>query len=140
MKINPYLNFNGTCEEAFNFYKSIFGGEFTIVSRFESMPDDEKKTIDQSNLEKIMHISLPIDKSNTLMGSDTLKDLKFFDYSSNVSVSITFDNNSKAEQIFKNLSEEGTIHMPYGKTFWGADFGSVIDKFNIKWLVSCYIK
>ena len=135
--INPYLSFNGNCEEAFNFYKSVFGGEFPYVGRFKEMPAEYK--VPEAEKEKIMHISLPISKETSLMGSDSSES---FGHPStagdNFSISINADNEDEAKRFFNELSSGGTVKMPLEKTFWGSLFGMFIDKFGINWMVSYY--
>ncbi|WP_020533650.1 VOC family protein [Flexithrix dorotheae] len=136
--INPYLTFNGNCEEAFNFYKSVFGGEFPYVGRYGEMPPQEgipPMTAEQKN--KIMHISLPISKETTLMGSDTGGDwASNFKEGTNFSISINTDQIKEADRLFTALSEEGKVKMPMNKTFWGSYFGMLTDKFGINWMIS----
>lgn len=132
--VNPYLTFNGTCEEAFNFYKSVFGGEFPYAGKFSDMPSEYP--IAESEKNKIMHISLPIGNT-VLMGSDAVEGFggvpKIGD---NFSVSINTDSEEEATRIFNGLSAGGNITMPLNKTFWGALFGMFTDKFGINWMVN----
>lgn len=133
---NTYLNFNGNCEEAFNFYKSAFGGEFTFIGRFGSMPESEDYKVPESDKEKIMHVSLPIGKS-ILMGSDTGGDwAPSFVQGNNFSVSITAESKQEADTLFYALSVGGKITMPMADTFWGDYFGMFTDKFGIHWMMS----
>lgn len=136
-KLNPYLTFLGNCEEAFNHYKSIFGGEFSYVGRFDEMPEDPKNPLTDEEKQKIMHISLPISKETVLMGSDTggeWSDETII--GTNISLSITADSKDDANRIFKSLAEGGKITMPIADTFWGDYFGTCTDKFDIQWMVS----
>lgn len=135
--VNAYLTFNGTTEEAFNFYKSVFGGEFTYMGRFKDMPADENcppPTEAEGN--RIMHVSLPISKETILMGSDSTSFSGDVTFGNNFSVSINTDSKEKADQLFNGLSAGGTIIMPMEKTFWGAYFGMFTDKFGINWMVN----
>ena len=135
MTINPYLTFEGNCEEAFNFYKSVFGGEFPYVGKFKDMPSEHE--IPASEKEKIMHISLPISKETTLMGSDTSEAFGVkLKQGNNFSISINVDNAEDAKTTFSKLAAGGTITMPLEKTFWAPLFGMLIDKFGIQWMVS----
>jgi PhnB protein len=128
----------GTCEEAFNFYKSVFGGEFNHVGRFKDMPESAGFKIKDDDKEKIMHISLPISKETVLMGSDTSEAFGHITtVGNNFSISINTDNEKEVTRIFEELSAGGTIKMPLDKTFWGAYFGMYIDKFGIHWMVNC---
>ena len=135
--INPYLTFKGNCEEAFNFYKTVFGGKFSYVGRFKEMPQTDGMTIPSSESEKIMHISLPISKETVLMGSDSSE---AFGYATvignNFSISINAKSQTEADRLFHGLSESGKVTMPMSKTFWGSYFGMVVDKFGIQWQVS----
>lgn len=135
--INPYLTFNGTCEEAFNFYKSVFGGEFQYVGRFKDMPENKEYPVSESDKEKIMHISLPISKETVLMGSDSSDSFGQASIEgNNFSISINTDTMDEAKRIFNELSEGGSIKMPLEKTFWGSYFGMFTDKFGIHWMMS----
>jgi len=136
--INTYLTFNGNCEEAFNFYKSVFGGEFEHIGKFKDMPESPEFPVAESDKEKIMHISFPI--GNTmLMGSDTGGDWSAnFKQGNNFSVSINTENKNEADRLFNELSEGGKIMMPMNKTFWDSYFGMFTDKFGIQWMVSFY--
>lgn len=136
--VNVYLTFDGNCEEAFEFYKSVFGGEFSYFSRFKEippMPNLPPPTKEQE--EKIMHVSLPISNETILMGSDIGGGVtEKFVLGNNFSVSINTDKNEKADCYFAALANGGTITMPMDNTFWGAYFGMVKDKFGINWMVS----
>ncbi|MDP4239580.1 MAG: VOC family protein [Bacteroidota bacterium] len=135
--INPYLSFNGKCEEAFNFYKSVFGGKFLVVKRFKEMPENPNCPISASEKEKIMHISLPISKETVLFGCDSLQ--AFEDTTvlgDNISLSIDTDSTDEATRIFNELSSGGNVTMPMEKTFWNAYYGMVTDKFGISWMVN----
>ncbi|WP_372367500.1 VOC family protein [Candidatus Uabimicrobium sp. HlEnr_7] len=137
--INPYLTFNGNCEEAFSFYQSIFGGEIPYAGKFKDMPENAECQVSEEDKEKIMHISLPISKETILMGSDRTGADQFVE-GNNFSISISTDLEEEAVRIFNALSEDGTIDMPLNKTFWGSYFGMLTDKFNIKWMVSAQLK
>lgn len=133
---NTYLNFNGDCEQAFNFYKSVFGGEFTYIGRFGDMPPSDEYTMPEADRNKIMHVSLPIGKS-VLMGSDTGGDwAPSFVQGNNFAVSITAASKDEADTIFNALSEGGKVTMPMDNTFWGDYFGMLTDKFGINWMMS----
>jgi PhnB protein len=135
--VNPYLTFNGNCEEAFNFYKSVFGGEFPYLGRFKEMPPMDGQEVPESEGEKIMHVSLPISKETTLMGSDTSEAFgQAAKQGDNIAISINTDSEAEAEKLFNGLSEGGKVSMPLNKTFWGAYFGMFTDKFGIHWMVN----
>lgn len=132
-KLNPYLNFDGTCEEAFNFYKTVFGGEFTYFSRMGDMAAMEASDEDR-NL--VMHVSLPIG-SDILMGSDVPTSMKYlFKSGNNNYISITPDTREEADRIFNELSAGGEVEMPMEEMFWGDYFGSFKDKFGTYWMIN----
>ncbi len=136
--VNIYLTFTGNCEEAFNFYKKAFGGEFASVNRFGEMPPQEgMPPIPADQKEKIMHITLPISKETVLMGSDTSESFgQVTTIGNNFSISINTDSREKADNYFKMLSEGGQVTMPLQDTFWGAYWGMFTDKFGIGWQVN----
>jgi PhnB protein len=136
--INIYLTFNGNCEEAFNFYKSVLGGEFAGVNRFGEMPPMEgMPPLPESEKSKIMHISLPVSKETVLMGSDSSEVFgQVTTVGNNFSVSIFTDTMEEADRLFAGLSDGGKVTMPLAKTFWGAYYGSWTDKFGVNWMVN----
>ncbi len=133
--INPYLVFKGNCEKAFNFYKSVFGGEFASIFRFREMPPDQKFAPEEA--ERLMHVSLPIGQGTILMGSDT-SDVNGppMITGNNISMSINTDSKQDADRLFNGLSAGGKVFMPMNNTFWGSYFGMFTDKFDINWMVS----
>ena len=133
--INTYLTFNGNCEEAFTFYKSVFGGEFAHMGRFSEMPSEYK--VADSDKDFVMHMSFPIGEGSVLMGSDTGGEWsKGFSQGTNFSVSINTDSAEEADRLFEGLSQGGKIIMPMNKTFWDSYFGMFTDQFGIQWMVS----
>lgn len=135
--INPYLNFNGNTEEAFNFYKSIFGGEFTAVMRFDEMPACEEITLSDADKGKIMHIALPIGNKNVLMATDTLESMgQTLIEGNNYSIAISPESRQEADKLFNGLAEDGKAEMPMADAFWGDYFGMCTDKFGVRWMVS----
>lgn len=133
---NTYLNFNGNCEEAFDFYKSVFGGEFNHVGRFSDMPESDDFKVSEGDKNKIMHVSLPIGQS-VLMGSDNGEQYAAaFKQGNNFSVSVTADSWEEANTIFSALAKGGQVTMPMGDTFWGDYFGMLVDQFGIAWMMS----
>lgn len=133
---NTYLNFNGNCEEAFIFYKSVFGGEFTYIGRFGEMPESENFKVPEEDKNKVMHVSLPIG-TTVLMGSDTGKDrAASFHQGNNFSLSITAESKDEADKLFNALALGGQVTMPLNNTFWGDYFGMLTDKFGINWMMS----
>jgi PhnB protein len=131
--INTYLNFNGNTEEAFNFYKSVFGGEFQTLQRMKETPDCDKLPADQQD--KIMHVALPIG-SNILMGTDVPPTMPAVQFGTNSSICISPDSEEEATRLFNALGEGGNIGMPLQKMFWGDLFGFFTDKFGVQWMVN----
>lgn len=139
--LNPYLNFNGNTEEVFNFYKSVFGGEFAMLMRFKDIPADVpmdgcvdgEPAKDESNL--IMHIALPIG-NNVLMASDVPSHMAQVTTGTNTSLSINVESREEADRVFAGLSAGGNITMPMDTMFWGDYFGMLTDKFGIQWMVN----
>lgn len=132
---NPYLNFSGNCLEAFEFYKSVLGGEFSNVSKFSEMPSDANP--DQSHEpppDGIMHISLPIGDS-VLMGSDVPPGMGTVTPGNNCYVCLSPDSPDEGKRVFDGLSDGGEIEMSFDRQFWGDYFGSFTDKYGIKWMV-----
>lgn len=137
-KINPYLNFPGNTEEAFNFYRSIFGGEFLGgIIRFGDMPMDGHENMSEETKNKIMHIALPIGDGNMLMATDALDSMgQKLSQGNNFYISVTTDSKDEAQRIYEKLSEGGVIEMPIGDVPWGSYFSMFKDKFDIQWMVS----
>ena len=132
--LNPYLNFLGNTEDAFNFYKSVFGGEFAMIMRFSdtehgtNLPDEDKG--------KIMHIALPVG-SNMLMGTDCLTSMgQTLNFGNNFSISVHGDSLEHAQALFDGLSAGGNLIVPFKKEFWGDYFGNFFDKFGVQWMVN----
>ncbi len=133
--VNPYLTFNGNCEEAFNFYCSVFGGELKDFNRYENMPSEQP--IPEEQKQKIMHVSLPINDTMTLMGCDSSDAFgKATNIGNNVALFVNTDSEERAREVFTKLSEGGTITMPFQATFWSALFGMFTDKYGIHWMVN----
>ena len=132
---NPYLHFMGNTEEAMNFYKSVFGGEFTLVHRYGEVPGGEKMSAPDQ--EKIIHISLAIDKGMTIMATDTLASMgQPLTAGNNFHIHLQAENEPEADRLFSGLSEGGKVEMPMNKTFFGAYFGMCQDKFGIYWMIN----
>ncbi len=135
IKLNTYLNFAGNAEQAFNFYKSVFGGEFTSLVRFKDMPM-EGMEIPKADENKIMHIGLPVGKSDVLMASDTLEALgQKLIPGNNVRLSLHPDSKAEADRLFRALSAGGVIEQPITDAPWGDYYGSFTDKFGVQWMV-----
>lgn len=131
---NPYLNFAGTCAEAFDFYRSVFGGEFDTAMKVSDMPADAGPPPDPALADQILHISLPLGDS-ILMGSDVPPEMGTVTAGSSTYVCVTPDSVDEARQVFERLSEGGDVEMPFDKQFWGDYFGSCSDKYGIRWMV-----
>jgi PhnB protein len=132
--INPSINFNGNAEEAFNFYKSVFGGEFAKIIRFKDIAGPEYK-VGENDANKIMHIALPIG-NNVLIANDVPESMGRVSESENRSkISISAESRDEADKLFNGLSAGGTIEGLMGESPWGSYFGSFRDKFGIEWMV-----
>jgi PhnB protein len=135
VKINPYLNFAGNTEEAFKFYRSVFGGEFAMLQRFKDTP--EAGRVPEKEKEMIMHVSLPVGDGTTLMATDALESMGHkLTVGNNIQLSVEAGSKNEVDKIFKGLSAGGKVTMPLADTFWGAYFGMVTDKFGVQWMVS----
>ena len=136
LSLNTYLTFDGNCREAFEFYRSVFGGEFDSIGTFgeappnmPTVPDDEKG--------RIMHVSLPIG-SSCLMGSDRATQFAPAPaVGNNFSISITAETREQCDALCAKLSDGGSVTMPLSEQFWGSYFGMCTDRFGINWMVSC---
>ena len=134
--ISPYLNFNGNAEEAFAFYRSVFGGEFLMIQRFKDMPEAEK-TVSSNEMSKIMHVSLPLGKVAVLMGSDAPESRGMrVTFGNSFHISLEAESEAEAIKIFKALSAGGDVKMPLQRQFWGAWYGQVVDKFGVSWMIN----
>lgn len=136
--VNVYLAFDGNCEEAFDFYKSVFGGEFSYIGKFKDMPPMAgMPPMSVEEGEKIIHVSLPISKETVLMGSDNIAcSGQKLVFGNNFSISANVDTKAEADRLFAALSEGGTVTMPIADMFWGDYFGSLIDRFGVNWMVN----
>ncbi len=132
--INPWINFNGNAEEAFTFYKSVFGGEFAKIVRLKDMASPEFP-VSEKDAQKIMHIALPIGK-NVLMGNDIPEAMgKVSENENRSKISVSAESKEEADKFFKGLSAGGTVEMPMGNSPWGSYFGMFRDKYGIEWMV-----
>jgi PhnB protein len=132
--INPNINFNGNAEEAFTFYKSIFGGEFSKIMRFKDLSSPDFP-VAEKEANKIMHIALPIGK-NILMANDVPEIMGRTNENENRSkISISAESKEEADKLFNGLSEGGQIEMPIAESPWGSYFGMFRDKYGIEWMV-----
>ena len=134
-KLNPYLNFDGTCEEAFLFYQSVFGGEFMGgIFRMGDAPGTENLTTEEKN--KVMHIALPIG-NDLLMGSDIIQGMgQTLTMGDNNLISIFPDSREEADRLFSELAAGGKIIMPLQDQFWGDYYGNFMDKFGVAWMIN----
>jgi len=129
---DTYLNFNGNCAEAFEFYRTVFGGDFTSQMKYSDMPSEAPKGAEQSK--RLMHIALPISKTSRLMGCDIPEN--FGEMSgNNFHIYLDTENKTEADKLFTALSAGGKVSMPMATTFWGSYFGMVTDKFGIQWMI-----
>jgi PhnB protein len=134
MKVNTYLNFLGNTEEAFNFYRAAFGGEFKTIVRFKDM-DPEGKMPDEDR-DKVMHIALELGNGDLLMGTDALESFGHkISFGNNFYIMLEVSSEAEADEIFNKLSEGGKIEQPLAPAPWGAYFGSFADKFGVQWMV-----
>src|ERR1044071_6622032 len=132
--INPHINFNGNAEEAFDFYKSVFGGAFAKIIRLKDMSSAEYP-VSEAEANKIMHIALPIGQ-NVLMANDVPESMGRVNENEHRSkISISAKSREEADKLFNGLSAGGTIEMPIGDSPWGSYFGMFRDKFGIEWMV-----
>ena len=132
--INPYINFNGNAEEAFTFYRSVFGGEFGKIIRLKDLSSPEFP-VAENDANKIMKITLPIGK-NILMANDVPESMGRVNENENRSkIAVTAESREEAEKLFNGLSEGGTVEMPIGDSLWGSYFAMFRDKYGIEWTV-----
>jgi PhnB protein len=132
MQIQPYLNFNGNCEEAFKFFEKCFGGKIEAMISHANAPTEMNVSPEWRN--KIMHARLKVGDA-LVMGSDASP--QFYKPAQGFHVSLQIDKAADADRIFQELSENGSITMPIQQTFWAARFGMVTDRFGIPWMVNC---
>ena len=132
--LHPYLGFDGDCEEAFEFYRSVFGGEFSDINRFSEMPPDAPSSPEDAD--KIMHVSLPLADGQVLMGSDRPASMGTTTFGDSVAISVSPDSADEGRRIFGALAAGGQVVMPYERQFWGADYGMCRDRYGINWMVN----
>ncbi len=131
--INPYLYFDGNCEEAFNFYRSVFGGNFINLLRFRDVPS--QLPLPEYIPDRIMHIALPISDETILMGCDRTEEHYRVKGSEDVSIAIQTKSEAEIRNIYKALSAGGKIKVPLERVFWGSIFGTFYDRFGICWMI-----
>jgi PhnB protein len=131
-RTNIYLNFQGNTEQAFEFYRSVFGGDFTDLQRMSEVPGFEVSDAEKG---KLMHVALPLLGDTVLMGTDVLESMgHFVSFGNSISISLEPDSLAETERIFAALSEGGSVETPLQKMFWGAHYGAVVDGFGIRWM------
>jgi len=140
-RVSTYLNFRRETEAAFEFYRSVFGGEFTMLARFRDMPTDAARPLAPGDADLVMHVGLPILGGHVLMGTDAPESMGFrLVPGDNVHISLEPDTRAEAERLFAALSAGGTVRMPLADMFWGAYFGNLVDRFGVCWMVNCAAK
>ena len=131
MKINPYLVFNGQCEDAFRLYERVLGGRIEMLSRFGETPGGEG--MPEAMKQQVMHVHLAIG-DEAIMGSDSPPE--HYQPAGGTSVSIGVDDRAEGERIFNALADGGTVRMPFAETFWAQGFGMCVDRFGTPWMVN----
>ncbi len=139
-KTSTYLNFNRNTEEVFNFYKTVFGGDFVDgkINRFGEIPPmNDAPPLAEEDKNLVMHVALPILGGHLLMGTDAPESMGFrVNQGNNVYISLHPDSRQEADRLFTQLSTGGTVEMPMSDMFWGDYYGSLTDKFGIRWMVN----
>ncbi|OGD31920.1 glyoxalase [Candidatus Azambacteria bacterium RIFCSPHIGHO2_02_FULL_52_12] len=139
-KVSTYLNFPRTTEEAFTFYKSVFGGEFMGgINRFADVPPQEgNPPMAEADKNLVMHVALPILGGHVLMGTDAPESMGFtVKQGNNVYINLEPDTRAETERLFKALSEGGRVEMALQEMFWGGYFGSCTDRYGVQWMFNC---
>lgn len=135
--VNIYLTFKGNCKEAFDFYKSVFGGDFQYVGKYGDVARQKDLPFDDHEKDKIMHITLPISKETMLMGNDSLEAHESsVSINGNFAISVKTGSKDEADVLFQKLSMGGQVTMEMRETFWGSYYGMITDKFGINWKMS----
>lgn len=135
--LSPWINFNGNAEEAFTFYKSVFGGEFTKITRLKDLASPEFPVGD-ADANKIMQISLPMSNGGMLIGNDVPSFLGKVNENENRSkIHVSIESKEEAEKLFNGLSVGGQVEGPMGDSPWGTYFGMFRDKYGIEWIIEC---
>ncbi len=135
LSINPHINFNGNAEEAFGFYQSVFGGEFSALMRFKELASEDFP-VSEKEANKIMYIALPLGKNNRLIGNDVPEMLgKVSEQENRSKITVTAETKEEADKLFGGLSSGGEVEMPLSDSPWGTYFGMFRDKYGIEWIV-----
>jgi len=138
--VNTYLNFPRNTEEAFNFYKSVFGGEFVGgIQRFRDVPQQENMpALADEDKDLVMHVALPILNGHVLMGTDAPESMGFkVNFGNNVYISLNPDTRQETRRLFDALSKGGKVEMDLQDMFWGDYYGSCTDKYGVQWMFNC---
>jgi PhnB protein len=139
-RVSTYLNFPRNTEQVFQFYRSVFGGDFNgPIHRFADMPPDPSQPpMAEADKNLVMHVELPIIGGHSLMGTDAPESMGFtVKPGNNIYISLEPDSRAEADRLFKALSANGKVEMPLQDMFWGAYFGSFTDQFGIRWMINC---
>lgn len=142
-RTSTYLNFNGNTEQAFAFYRSVFGNDYcSPIHRFKDVPNEPGQTpMDDAVMNLVMHVELPLLGGHVLMGTDAPESMGFSVIAgNNVHINLEPDNRAEAQRLFDALCAGGSVEMPLQDMFWGAYFGSLTDQFGIHWMVNCSSK
>jgi PhnB protein len=142
-RVSTYLNFTRSTEEAFNFYKSVFKTEFSgPIARFKDIPPDPSQpALADADKNLVMHVELPILGGHVLMGTDAPESMGFtLTPGNNMFLNLEPDSRGETDRLFKALSEGGKVDMPLQEMFWGGYFGSMVDRFGIRWMFNCTSK
>ena len=139
-RVSTYLNFPRSTEEAFGFYKSVFGTEFsTPIARFKDIPAQPgQQPLPEADKDLVMHVELPILGGHVLMGTDAPESMGFtVTAGNNVYINLEPDTRAETDRLFKSLADRGTVEMPLQEMFWGGYFGSLADRYGIRWMFNC---
>ena len=142
-RVSTYLNFSRTTEEAFLFYKSVFGTEFsTPIARFQDIPSSpDQPPLAEADMNLVMHVELPILAGHVLMGTDAPESMGFtITPGNNIYINLEPDTRAETDRLFAALSQGGNVEMPLQEMFWGGYFGSLTDRFGIRWMFNCVNK
>ncbi len=133
--VEPYLIFNGNCEEAFTFYESVFSVKMKFISRYKDLPETDKDDLAEADMNQIVHALLPVSEKVYIMGSDSPENWQTT-FGDNLSLTLNVESEAEARHLFEKLSENGTVTMPLQKTFWAELYAMLTDKFGIHWMIN----
>ncbi|AWV97155.1 VOC family protein [Arcticibacterium luteifluviistationis] len=135
--VNTYLYFNGDCEEAFDFYKSVFNKEFKFIGRYKDVPEPARQNFPHCKDQHIMHVGLPISEETILMGADIINvESEENDAPKYFSLYLNTESKEEADRLFDSFAKEGEVKLPISEQFWGSYYGICLDKFGINWKIS----